>query len=128
MVNLNIYLREYSKKTDGIIWFSFYVNRQKVNFSTKVRCKKRDWNEKKQCVKSSDRDFEDKNRIIENTRSRINDVFVKYRLKNRKLTRDAFLRAYNRPDDYEDFYSFIQSNKKKINFGNEFLLLEHTEQ
>ncbi len=119
MVNLRIYLREYKSSSAGIVWFSFYINRQFVNFSAKVRCEKKHWDKKKMCVKPSDPDFSDKNRLIETIRSRINDVFVKYRLKNRKLTRDAFLRAYHRPDDYTNFFKFIDSNKKQINWGNE---------
>lgn len=119
MVNLRIYLREYSGSPSGIVWFNFYVNRQRVHFSAKIKCEKKDWNAKKMCVKSSDRDWEDKNRLIETIRSRVNDVFVKYRLRNKKLTRDAFFRAYNRPNDFSNFFSFIEANKKQINYGNE---------
>ncbi len=70
-------------------------------------------------VKGSDPEYVDKNRIIENIRARINNVFVKYRLRDKTLTRDAFLRAYNRPSDYSTFFEFIKANKRNINFGNE---------
>jgi integrase len=119
MVNLKIYLREYRTTQEGIVWFSFYINRQKIHFSSKVKCYKWDWDKKKMKVRSSDPNFEDKNQIIENTRARINNVFVKYRLRDKKLTRDAFLRAYNRPSDFNTFFDFIKANKKNINFGNE---------
>ncbi|MDD4400117.1 MAG: site-specific integrase [Dysgonamonadaceae bacterium] len=119
MVNLRIYLREYKSSPDGVVWFCFYIRRDKVHFSAKVRCHSRDWDSKKMRVKSTDINSEDKNRIIENIRARINDVFVRYRLRNKTLTRDAFLRAYNRPSDYATFFDFINSNKKNINFGNE---------
>jgi len=119
MVKLSIYLREYKTTTEGIVWFSFYVNSQRVHFSSKVRCEKKDWDKRKMVVKSSDPDYSDKNQIIENIRARINNVFVKYRLRDKILTRDAFLRAYNRPSDYATFFEFIKSNKRNINFGNE---------
>lgn len=119
MVKLAIYLREYKATMEGIVWFSFYVNSQRVHFSSKVRCEKKDWDQRKMCVRSSDPAFSDKNRIIENTRARINDVFVKYRLRDKTITRDAFIRAYNRPSDFRTFFEFIRSNKKNINFGNE---------
>ncbi len=119
MVNLKIYLREYKTSNEGVVWFDFYVNRGRVHFSAKVRCAKKNWDPKKMRVKTSDPDADDKNRIIENIRARINDVFVKYRLKNKKLTRDAFLRAYNRPSDYATFFDFIKANKRNICFGNE---------
>ncbi|RNC65683.1 site-specific integrase [Proteiniphilum sp. X52] len=119
MVNLKIYLREYKTSNEGVVWFDFYVNRGRVHFSAKVRCAKKNWDPKKMRIKSSDPDHEDKNQLIENIRARINNVFVTYRLKNKKLTRDAFLRAYNRPSDYATFFDFIKANKRNLNFGNE---------
>lgn len=119
MINLKIYLREYKIPGTGVIWFSFYINRQKVHFSTKVEAREKDWDIKKTLLKSSDPNYIDKNRIIENIRARINNVIVKYRLRDKKLTRDAFLRAYHRPSDYATFFDFIKANKRKINFGNE---------
>lgn len=120
MVTLKIYLRIHSKTSDsGVVYISFYVNREKVNFSTSVRCEVNDWNGDKCCIKKSDKNADDKNRIIENIAARINNVFVKYRLRDKTLTRDAFLRAYNRPDDYATFHDFVKSNKSIINSGNE---------
>lgn len=119
MVKLNIYLREYKSSSEGIVWFSFYVKSERVHFSSKVRCEKKNWDKKKMIVKCTDPEYIDKNRIIENTRARINDVFVKFRLRNKTLTRDSFIRAYNKPSDYSTFWEFIKANKKNINFGNE---------
>ena len=99
---------------------SFYVNREKINFSTSVSCEIRNWDESKRCVKKSDENYEDKNLVISTIAARINNVFVKYRLRDKKLTRDSFWRTYNRPDDYSTFYDFIRANKKNINSGNEF--------
>lgn len=61
----------------------------------------------------------DKNLILENIRTRINNVFVKYRLKDKKLTRDAFIRAYNRPDDYPTIWDFIKDHGRNLNYHNE---------
>lgn len=103
-----------------MIWISFYVNREKINFSTSVSCNTRDWDEGRRCVKKSDENHEDKNLVISTIAARINNVFVKYRLRDKKITRDSFWRTYNRPDDYPTFYDFIKANKKNINSGNEF--------
>ena len=121
MITLKIYLRTHQKNAEsGVVLVSFYVNREKVNFSTSVRCELKDWNKEKCSVKKSDKQFEDKNRIIENIAARINNVFVKYRLRDRTITRDAFLKEYNRPSDYATFFDFVKANKVKINAGNEF--------
>jgi hypothetical protein len=55
MNNVKIYLRKYNSENDGIVWISFYVNREKVNFSTKVSVDEKNWNEKKSCVSSNDK-------------------------------------------------------------------------
>lgn len=120
MSTINTFLRTYGKdpKT-GVVWVSFYVNREKVCFSTKVSVNKSDWSEKKLIVTSADKEAADKNLIIENIKSRINSVFVKYRLKNKKLTKDGFLRSYNRPDDYDTFFAFVDQYKKRSGNMNE---------
>lgn len=119
MENIKIYLRVPEGKKEGSVYFSFYINRQKVHFSAKVRCLKKNWDLKNSRIKAGDVDSDDKNKIIQHQYSRIIDVFVRYRLKNKNLTRDAFLRAYNRPDDFATFFEFIENNQKKINYGNE---------
>lgn len=93
---------------------SFYINREKVNFSTKVAIDEKNWNCNKQCVGNGDKLYRDKNLIIENVLSRINNVLVKYRLRDKKLTRSSFLRAYHRPTDYDTFYNFVSDYQRKI--------------
>lgn len=114
MVTIKIYLRKYGDDpSTGVVWISFYVNREKVNFSTKVSVDVKNWNDKKKCVGVGDKLANDKNLIIENILSRINNVFVKYRLRDKKLTRAAFLKAYHRPSDYNTFFEFVIDHQKK---------------
>ena len=114
MVTIKIYLRTYGSDPDnGVVWLSFFVNREKVNFSTKVSVDIKDWNDKKKCVGAGDKLAKDKNLIIETILARVNNVFVKYRLRDRKLTRDSFLKAYHRPTDYNTFFDFVTDYQKK---------------
>ena len=114
MITIKIYHRQYSDNAPGTIWISFYVNREKVNFSTSVSCDKKFFNETKQRITAGDKDFKDKNLIIDSIQARVTDVFVKYRLRNKTLTRESFLRAYNRPDDYDTFFDFVKDYQKRI--------------
>lgn len=93
---------------------SFYINREKVNFSTKVSVDIKNWNDKKKCVGLGDKSANDKNLIIENILARINNVIVKYRLRDRKLTRASFLKAYNVRTIIKLFLSSLVSIKKRI--------------
>lgn len=118
MERVKLYLKQHTDTTAGIVWVSFYLLRKKVNFSTKVKCLAKDWNASKEKVGSGDKNHADKNLILESVRARVNNVFVKYRLKDKTLTRDIFLRAYNRPDDYDTFFAFVsdyqRNNKGRI--------------
>lgn len=114
MVTIKIYLRKYGDDpSTGVVWISFYVNREKVNFSTKISVAVSNWNDKKKCVGVGDKQAKDKNLIIENILARVNNVLVKYRLRDKKLTRDAFLKAYHRPTDYNTFFEFVYEYQKK---------------
>ena len=125
MVTINLYFRRHNpKKSEGYVWVNFWINREKVNFTTGVMTLIKFWDENKKRVSGKDPLCDDKNLIIENVLSRINQVFVKYRLKNRKITRQAFIRAYNRPDDYPTFFDFIKDHTRNLNFTNELSTMD----
>ncbi|GHT25117.1 hypothetical protein AGMMS4957_19320 [Bacteroidia bacterium] len=119
MINIKTYIRKSATSNDGVVWVLFYTNREKVHFSTKVRCLEKDFNENTGRVKSSDKNAADKNLIIEQIWARINAVFVKFRLRDKKMTRDGFMRTYNRPDDFENFHGFCRNYYKKFSKMNE---------
>ena len=129
MINVKIYLRKYQKDSQsGILWVSFYIAREKVNFSTRVEVDEKNWNEKKNAITSGDKNAKDKNLVLEHILSRINDVFVKYRLRDKEITRNLFLRAYHRPTDFNTFYDFVTAAMKKTSVRIELntLLTHHS--
>lgn len=111
--------RDQVNSGEGVIYIDFYVNRKKVKISTKVSCLKKNWNEEKMLIKASDPQSKDKNLILENIRARVNNVFVKFRLRDRQLTRELFTKEYNRPDDYETFFKFVEDEMKSLRRGLE---------
>ncbi len=114
MQRINVFFKQNVKSGDGSIGVNFYIDRQKLQWSLKIPCSHRNWDEKRMRVKLSDPVGKDKNLIIEKTLARINDVIVKYRLRNKKLTRELFLKAYNRPNDFDNFYLFVDSYINRI--------------
>lgn len=123
MATIKLYLRKYNDSEAGIVWVSFYIKSEKINFSTKVDVKVKNWNETKGTVLSGDKNAKDKNLIIEHILARINDVFVRFRLRNKTLTRESFLRAYNRPSDYDTFFEFVTAMQKKLSVRMEMATL-----
>ncbi len=124
MITIKLYQRlEAKDKSTGYIYVSFYVNREKVHFSTKVLCDAKHWNATKMRISMSDKNASDKNLVMEKTLSRINEVIVKYRLRNRLLTKAGFMKSYNRPDDFENFYAFCDDYKKQVSKRVELVTL-----
>ena len=64
MIAIRVYLRTYTNDNSGIVWISFYLNREKITISTKVSVDVKNWNEKKQRVTSGDKQAADKNRGV----------------------------------------------------------------
>lgn len=114
---------EAKDKSTGYIYVSFYVNREKVHFSTKVLCDAKHWNATKMRISMADKNASDKNLVMEKTLSRINEVIVKYRLRNKLLTKAGFMKSYNRPDDFENFYAFCDDYKKQVSKRVELVTL-----
>lgn len=117
MINIKTYLRTHTTPaTHGMVWFSFYIKGEKVNFSSKVSCEIKNWNEKTRTISIRESNAKDKNLVVESIAARINDVAVKFRLRNKQMTRDSFLRAYNRPSDYDTFHAFYKDYDKKHSY------------
>ncbi len=124
MITIKLYQRlEAKDKSTGYIYVSFYVNREKVHFSTKVLCDAKHWNATKMRISMADKNASDKNLVMEKTLSRINEVIVKYRLRNKLLTKAGFMKSYNRPDDFENFYAFCDDYKKQVSKRVELVTL-----
>lgn len=124
MITIKLYQRlEAKDKSAGFIYVCFYTNREKVHFSTKVSCDAKHWSATKMRVSVADKNAADKNLILEKILSRINEVIVKYRLRNKLLTRAGFIKSYNRPDDFDNFYAFCDDFKKQVSKRVELVTL-----
>ena len=129
MANVKLYLRKSNEEEKtGFIWLSFYIKNERVHFSTKVKVDEKNWNENKEAVTSGDKKAKDKNLVLEHILARVNDVFVKYRLRDKEITRNLFMRAYHRPTDFNTFYDFVTAAMKKTSVRIELstLLTHHS--
>lgn len=100
-------------KINHIIYVSFYIKKDKVFFSTGVECPAAHYEPITGRVRATDKHYKDKNLILANIEARICDVFVKFKLRDRTLTKDAFLKEYNRPSDYNDFFAYVENYIKR---------------
>ncbi|EXZ44721.1 putative phage integrase domain protein, partial [Bacteroides fragilis str. 2-F-2 len=52
-------------------------------------------------LRGTNKEAKDINLIIERLKAKVNDILVKYRLKNLTLNKEAFIREYNNPSDFK---------------------------
>lgn len=70
------------------------------------------FDEKSGLLKGNSKEAKDINLIVSNLKARVNDILVKFRLRNQALTKDIFMREYNNPSDYKTFHDFVKEHMK----------------
>jgi integrase/recombinase XerD len=120
MAHIKVCINDYYKRRDcsSFVYLVTYVNNQKVTINTKVKVMISDWDPGEGIIKGSYKKIKDDNLIIRNCYARLNDVFVRYRLMNKGLTKDILMKEYKTPSGSESFYHFIEdiiSKKKGLN-------------
>lgn len=89
------------------LYVSFYLDRQKIVIACEISVRVAHFNSATGKITTGEKNHKDLNLIIDKIKARVNDVMVKYRLTKKKLTKDAFWKEYNRPDDFKTFYEFF---------------------
>jgi hypothetical protein len=105
MNRILLYANKKQAHPDGTcnVYVCTVVRRVPVRFNTGVRTDVKLIDFKNGYLKGNSKDIADKNLIIENCRARINDIFVRYRLRFADLTPDLLRREY---EDYTQNFLF----------------------
>lgn len=97
-----------TKSGEQPMYLSFYLKQEKVYIPCGMSVSPDNFDREVGKVKIGDKRHKDKNLLIDNIKARINNVMVKYRLRDKQLTKSVFLREYNRPSDFETFYEYVR--------------------
>lgn len=97
------------------LYVTFYLERKKValtcNLSVPVVC----WDKEKEKVLTTEKNHKDYNLCIDKVKARVNDIMVRYRLAKKTLSKEQFLKEYNRPENYNTFYEYFDDYTKRHN-------------
>jgi integrase/recombinase XerD len=100
-------------KEEASVYLLVTIKRQKVRFVTGVNVKVEDWDPLSSTVKKSDPFAADKNLVLRRKAARINEIEVKYRLRDEVLTPDSLRTDFLRAEADADFLDFIQAEMGK---------------
>jgi site-specific recombinase XerD len=108
MATYKVVLKKVNKKGEAPVYITFYIDRKKMEIPVRISISPKDFDKKKGYVKQSHEFYQDKNLLISNLKAKINNVFVKYRLKDKTLTVDQFWSEFHNPADFKDFFDFCK--------------------
>ena len=100
------------KNGEAPVKLSFYIKREKCAICCGVSVKVENFDKASGKIKQTEKGYKDKTLIIDRVRARVNDIMVKFRLRNKELTKEAFFKAFNTPDDFATFYMFVDYYQK----------------
>lgn len=95
------------------VYATVRMGKRKAKFHTGVSVKPEDFDEKKCLVRKSNDDYSDLNLMISSTKSRINEIFVRYRLQFEELTPDLLIKEYKISSTRIDFFAFLDESIKE---------------
>lgn len=108
MSRVIVYLRKgiLNKEGKSPIQLHVHLKGKKIPLSTGVYVNPNDWSKDKSVMQGSSKEAKDNNLIIKNCVSRVNDIFVRYKLQNKDITPDLLKIEYSKPSIFIDFYQF----------------------
>lgn len=109
MATYRVFQKKVNQKGEAPIYISFYINREKVEVPTKISISPIHFDKTKETIKPSHEFSKDKNLIISDIKSTINDIFVRYRLRKEQLSVELFWNEYRNPELYKNFFDFCSS-------------------
>ena len=95
------------------LYVTFYLERKKIALSCNLSIPVSSWDKKKEKVLTTLRNHKDCNLCIEKVRSRVNDIMVRYRLAKKVLSKEQFMKEYNRPDNFKTFYDYFEDYNRR---------------
>ena len=121
-------LRGVKKSGKSPVFVQVWLNRERVLINTKVEADKLTFDTDKGHIKGKGKEVNDNNLIIEQVRSRVNTILVKYRLQNKEITAKLFKSEYSHPSLDIDFLEWMESEikAKKNEVGTRRIIKYHT--
>ncbi|MCK5134890.1 MAG: site-specific integrase [Bacteroidales bacterium] len=93
---------------ESSVYVSTRVQGRKIKFKTGVSVKPEDFDPEKGVVRRSHPNFSDLNLIISSSRSRLDDIFIRYRLQFEELTVDLLNKEYKILSSRIEFHSYLK--------------------
>ncbi|MGQ8334904.1 phage integrase SAM-like domain and Arm DNA-binding domain-containing protein [Sunxiuqinia sp. A32] len=111
MAHPRLYINEKTVKKNGTVavYALVHLNNKTVKINTGISVLVEKFDKIKGRIRGNSKEVKDGNLIIDSCLSKINEIFVRYRLQQKELTADLLRREYKNPTYYVDFYEFLDN-------------------
>ena len=104
--------KEEDKEGRAQLFVVVYINREKVRLSTGIKVSVKEWDAVGCRVKG--RGSDDSNLIIEQMKAKVNNIQVKARLRDERLTKESFKRYWECPTEFDSFLDYMVHYYNKV--------------
>ncbi|MDE6718157.1 MAG: site-specific integrase [Muribaculaceae bacterium] len=127
MANVRVSRRSDAERKDGKapLYAVFCLAGKKVRIPLNLFVTSRQWDSGKQLIKGSGTEIRDKNLLIANTLSRINEILIEARLRCQRLTKEEFLFKYHNPGSSASFAKYALERIERLKTTIEFSTYRH---
>jgi len=114
MNRITLYVNPKQKRADKTytVYVATVINSQPVRFNTGVHAAADSIDSLRGIIRGTTKDVKDKNLIVSNCKARINDIFVRYRLRFSELSPELLRKEYS---NYTSNFYFFDYAMKKLN-------------
>lgn len=116
MIKFSVKRRNDFSRKDGraALYAVLSIQRQKVRINLDIAVTADEWDPVKEMVRGRGKNVRDMNLIISDTKAKISDVLVKFRLSGEPLTRERFLHCFHHPDGSANFLEYARGRLAKL--------------
>lgn len=94
------------------LYIVVYIDRETIRLSTGIKVLASEWDATHERVKG--KLSNDRNLIIDQLKAKVNNIFVKARLRDERLTKESFRRYWECPAEFDSFHDFINYYYNKV--------------
>lgn len=85
-----------------------HIGDKRMNFNTGVKVEPKHWDDQSMRVRRSMENYEDLNLIIDSSKAKLTNVFIKYRLQDKFVTYEILKDEYERPNTGFDYLDWMK--------------------
>ena len=97
-------IQRINKEGNAPLYISFYLGKEKVVRPCKLSVPTTKFDSKTGMLRGTNKEAKDINLIIERLKAKVNDILVKYRLKNLTLNKEVFIRNHKKTVYWLSFF------------------------